>query len=249
MDFGLAGKRVVIVGGNRGIGLEIAKGFQHQGAVVTITSEDPSVFDAQKTLNESAEGLPVEALQFDITKPEEVTDAFSRIERIDVLVNNSGVFWDTPSTDRSLKNYEVFARQLMINVTGTWWCAMEAAPRMPEGGRIIFTASISGRLGSPHHAGYAASKHGVLGVVKSLAKDFGPMGISVNAVCPGSSATETNLASLPTERQKLAAQNMALWPGLLDPSDHVGSYLFLASEAAANITGQTVTVDRGQTCI
>jgi 3-hydroxybutyrate dehydrogenase len=248
MNFDLNGRHVVIVGGNRGIGLEIAKGFQDQGAKVTITSEHPSVFDARTSLNER-DATPVEALQFDITDREAVNAAFEGLGRIDVLVNNSGVFWDTPSDDRSAKNYDTFVQQLMINVVGTWWCAMAAVPHMGDGGRIIFTASISGRLGSPKHAGYAASKHGVLGMVKSLAKDLGPLGISVNAVCPGSSATDTNLRSLPLERQQLAARNMALHPGLLDPADHVGSYLFLASAAAAHITGQTITVDRGQTCI
>ena len=248
MNFGLTGQQIVIVGGNRGIGLEIAKGFQDQGSHVTITSEHDSVFDAQSELN--ARGGPaVQAAQFDITSHEDISAAFAKFGRIDVLINNSGVFWDTPSADRSSKNYDVFVKQLMINVAGNWWCAMEAAPHMPEGGRIVFTASISGRLGSPNHAGYAASKHAILGVVRSMAKDLGPHGISVNAVCPGSSATDTNLHSLPLERQKLAAANMALRPGLLDPSDHVGSYLFLASAAAANITGQTITIDRGQTCI
>ena len=248
MNFGLKDQQVVIVGGNRGIGLEIAKGFQDQGATVTITSEHPSVFEAQAELNGRA-GPKTGALQFDITNREEVGAAFAKLGHIDVLINNSGVFWDTPSDDRSATNYDTFVKQLMINVVGTWWCAMEAVPHMSGGGRIIFTASISGRLGSPKHAGYAASKHGILGVVKSMAKDLGPLGISVNAVCPGSSATDTNLKSLPLERQKLAVSNMALHPALLQPSDHVGSYLFLASAAAANITGQTITVDRGQTCI
>ena len=248
MDFGLRDRQILIIGGNRGIGLEIAKGFRDQGAVVTITSEDASVYEAQKQLNVG--GSPtVQALQFDITDREMVTAAFSKLGRIDVLINNSGVFWNTPSDDRSAKNYNVFVTQLMINVVGTWWCTMEAVPHMAEGSRVIFTSSISGKLGSPRHSGYAATKHGVLGIVKSMAKDLGPLGISVNAVCPGSSATDTNLRSLPTERQELAARNMALRPGLLDPHDHVGAYLFLASEAAANITGQTITVDRGQTCI
>ena len=228
--------------------MEIAKGFQDQGSHVTITSEHPSVFDAQRELN-ARSGPQVEAVQFDLTSREEVSAAFAKLGRIDVLINNSGVFWETPTSDVSAKNYDVFVKQMMINVVGTWWCTMEAAPHMVEGGRIIFTASISGRLGSPNHAGYAATKHGVLGVVRSMAKDLGPKGISVNAVCPGSSATDTNLLSLPPERQRLAAANMALRPGLLDPADHVGSYLFLASAAAANITGQTITVDRGQTCI
>jgi len=248
MDFDLHNRHVVIVGGNRGIGLEIARGFQAQGATVTITSEDPSVFEAQASLNHGG-AKQVEALQFDITNREDVDAAFNTLGPIDVLVNNSGVFWDTPSDDRSAKNYDTFVKQMMINVVGTWWCAMAAVPHMADGGRIIFTASISGRFGSPKHSGYAASKHAVLGMVKSLAKDLGPLGISVNAVCPGSSSTDTNLKSLPLERQQLAARNMALHPGLLDAADHVGSYLFLASAAAAHITGQTITVDRGQTCI
>jgi 3-hydroxybutyrate dehydrogenase len=248
MDFGLKDRRVLIIGGNRGIGLEIAKGFRDQGAAVTITSEHASVFEAQAQLNAGG-GRSVEAVQFDITDREAVTAAFAKLGPIDVLINNSGVFWDTPSDDRSAKNYDVFVKQLMINVVGTWWCTLEAVPHMSDGGRVIFTSSISGRLGSPRHAGYAATKHGILGMVKSLAKDLGPLGISVNAVCPGSSATDTNLKSLPLERQQLAVRNMALHPGLLDPSDHVGSYLFLASAAAASITGQTITVDRGQTCI
>ncbi|MGE4242365.1 SDR family NAD(P)-dependent oxidoreductase [Ramlibacter sp.] len=248
MNFGLNDRHVVIVGGNRGIGLEIAKGFQEQGARVTITSEHESVFEAQAGLNQGT-AKKVEAIQFDITDRDAVDAAFARLGSIDVLVNNSGVFWDTPSDDRSAKNYDTFVKQLMINVVGTWWCAMAAVPHMKDGGRIIFTSSISGRLGSPKHSGYAASKHAILGMVKSLAKDLGPLGISVNAVCPGSSATDTNLRSLPLERQQLAARNMALHPGLLDPADHVGSYLFLASAAAAHITGQTITVDRGQTCI
>ncbi|MES2972118.1 MAG: SDR family oxidoreductase [Pseudomonadota bacterium] len=248
MNFDLNDRNVLIVGGNRGIGLEIARGFQAQGAKVTITSEDAGVFDAQASLNQGA-AKKVEALQFDITNREAVDAAFGKLGRIDVLINNSGVFWDTPSDDRSAKNYDTFVKQLMINVVGTWWCTMAAVPHMGDGGRVIFTASISGRLGSPKHSGYAASKHAILGMVKSMAKDLGPLGISVNAVCPGSSATDTNLKSLPLERQQLAARNMALHPGLLDPSDHVGSYLFLASAAAAHITGQTITVDRGQTCI
>lgn len=248
MDFGLNGRNVVIVGGNRGIGLEIAKGFLGQGAAVTITSEHESVFAALDQLK-AVPGAKAEALQFDITSREAVTDAFAKLGPIDVLINNSGVFWDTPSDDRSERNYDVFVRQTMINVVGNWWCTMEAVPHMSDGGRIIFTASISGKRGSPRHAGYAATKHGVLGMVKCLAMDLGPLGISVNAVCPGSSATETNLVSLPEDRQRAAVANMALHPGLLDPGDHVGSYLFLASDAAAHITGQTITVDRGQTCI
>ena len=239
---------MVIVGGHQGIGLEIAAGFQEQEASVTITSESAGVFDAKEQLC-GRSGPTVKALQFDVADRDQVRSAFAQVGVIDILINNAGVFWDTPSDDRTDKNYDTFVRQMMINVVGTWWCTMEAVPHMKEGSRVIFTASISGKLGSPNHAGYAATKHGVLGVVKSMAKDLGKIGIAVNAVCPGSSATDVNLRSLPPERQKLAIGNMALRPGLLDPSDHVGAYLFLASAAAANITGQTITVDRGQTCI
>lgn len=247
MDFGLKDRRVLIVGGSSGIGLAIAEGFREQGSHVTISSHIADVFEAQRQLNENGRARRVEALQFDVSDRNAVIEAFQRVGHLDVLINNVGVFLDTPSTDRSEETSSIFVKQIMINLVGPYWCAIEAIPHMSDGGRIIFTASIAGKVGSPGHSSYVASKHGILGLVKCMAMDLGPLGISVNAVCPGSTATEMNLRALSSERQKKAIASMSLRPDLLDPSHHVGTYLYLASDAASEVTGQTITVDRGQT--
>jgi NAD(P)-dependent dehydrogenase (short-subunit alcohol dehydrogenase family) len=247
MDYGLTDKKVVIVGASRGIGLEIAKGFIAQQAIVTIASQAPEVFDVRDELAKTA-SRPVEALQFDISERAQVIEAFAKLGPVDVLINNVGVFLETPTTDRSQAAADLFMKQLLVNVAGGYWCSQEAVPHMSEGGRIIFTASISGKVGSASHSGYAASKHAVLGMIKSMAIDLGPLGIAVNAVCPGSSSTEINLESLGPDRIRWVVRRMPLHGGaLIEPSQHVGTYLFLASEAASEITGQSITVDRGQT--
>jgi NAD(P)-dependent dehydrogenase (short-subunit alcohol dehydrogenase family) len=246
LSFGLRNRRIVIVGASSGIGLEVARGFLNEGAHVIITSERADVFDARTNLRAHG-GFPVEALQFDITDRGAVIAAFAGLGHIDVLINNAGVYWATPSTDRSAQCSDTFIKQLMINVVGLWWCAIEAVPHMSEGGRIIFTSSISGRIGSLDHSSYSASKHAVLGMMKCMAKDLGPLGIAVNAVCPGSTATEMNIKAMPAESKERVKRSMALRPGLIDPAAHVGAYLFLASDTASEITGQTITVDRGQT--
>ncbi len=250
LDYGLTGKKVMVVGGSRGIGFEVAKGFIAQGGLVTITSQLPDVYAARDELAKTTSS-PVEALQFDISDRAQVIEAFAPVGPIDVLVNNVGVFLETPTTDRSEAAADLFMKQLMVNLAGGYWCSQEAVPHMREGGRIIFTASISGKIGSPQHSGYAASKHGLLGMIKSMAIDLGPLGISVNAVCPGSSATEINLQALGALGPDVLARisrTFALHAGnLIEPAQHVGTYLFLASGGASEITGQAIVIDRGQT--
>ena len=167
------------------------------------------------------------------------------------LRSDGETFLETATTDRSDAAADRFVTQLMVNLAGGYWCSQEALPHMSADGRIIFTASISGKIGSPHHSGYAASKHGVLGMVKSMAIDLGPLGINVNAVCPGSSSTEINLEALGALGPDVIRRVGKLFPlhggALIEPSQHVGTYLFLASEAASEITGQAIVVDRGQT--
>jgi len=249
MDFNLRGKRVVVIGAHRGIGLEIAKGFQDQGARVIITSEQPGIFATKDVLNArtSDHEVPVEAMQFDISDREQVESAFSEIGGLDVLVQNAGLFLSTPSTDGSAENAARFTRQVDVNINGSRHCAVAAATHMGPGSRIIFTASIWGKVGGPGYSGYVASKHGILGLVKVLAMDLGRQGITVNAVNPGSTATEMNLNELTDELQAALSSQMWIRPGLIEPEHMVGSYLFLASDAASEITGQSISVDRGQT--
>ena len=127
---------------------------------------------------------------------------------------------------------------------------------MRAGGAIVNTASIWGRVAEPLFAAYVASKHAVIGLTKTWAKELGPRGIRVNAVCPGWVRTEASMRSLGRMAARsgtrgggrcspTSSAGQAL-PGLMEPDDIAGPYLFLASDLAANITGQTLGVDRGE---
>ena len=148
-----------------------------------------------------------------------------------------------------------FRRIVEINVIGTDLVTRRALARMKAGAAIINTASIWGRVAEAEFDAYVASKHAIIGLTKTWAKELGPRGIRVNAICPGWVRTEASMRSLATmsERKGIAEDtllaaitgNQAL-PGLMEPADMAEAYLFLASPAACNITGQSLGVDRGE---
>ena len=130
-----------------------------------------------------------------------------------------------------------------------------ALTRMGAGGSVINTASIWGRVAEPLFGAYVASKHAIIGLTKTWAKELGPRGIRVNAVCPGWVRTEASMRSLrlmAERRQTSEDELLALivggqaLPGLMEPDDMAETYLFLASDRARNITGQSLGVDRGE---
>jgi 3-hydroxybutyrate dehydrogenase len=138
---------------------------------------------------------------------------------------------------------------------GTWWVTRAALPKMRAGGRILITSSIWGRTAVPGFAGYVASKHALIGLSRTLSRELGPRSIRVNAVCPGWVRTEASLRSLAVMAQEQGVSEDALTDsiaadqsleGLMEPDDVAGLYLYLASEAAANVTGQAIPIDRGE---
>jgi 3-hydroxybutyrate dehydrogenase len=146
-------------------------------------------------------------------------------------------------------------RIIDINVVGTYYVTREALLGMPIGGSIVLTSSVWGKTGAADFAAYVTSKHANTGFMRVLAKELGPRGIRVNAVCPGWVRTRAALRSLGEVSvaagvgedemldQILAGQAL---PGLMEPEDVADLYLFLASDLAHNITGQAVNVDRGE---
>ena len=246
MDF--SGKTVLITGASRGIGLGIAEGFAGAGARLHLLADHEQVFDAAKALG-------AEAHFADTTDAAAVERCLARMPALDVLINNAGLERLTPLDDGSEEVAAIFSRILSVNVTGTYLVTRAALPKMGQGGRIISTSSVWGRVGEPLFGAYVASKHAVIGLTKSWAKELGPRGINVNAVAPGWVRTESALRSLKfmAERggvaeevlldQILAGQAL---PGLMEPRDMAGVYMFLASPYAANITGQTIGADRGE---
>src|SRR5215471_1164019 len=227
MTFDFTGKRVLVTGASHGIGAAIA----------------------------AAAGRPVAAEVCDITDRAAVRRVIGGLGRLDVLVNNAGLELITPILDPDDAVERTFERIIQINVIGTYYVTREAVKTMQKGGRIVLTASVWGRSAAAEFAAYVTSKHANIGFMRVLAKELGPRGITVNAVCPGWVKTRAALRSLgemskragrpPQDMLKdiLAAQAL---DGLMEPEDIADLYLFLASDHSRAITGQAYNIDRGE---
>ncbi|MCS0504454.1 SDR family NAD(P)-dependent oxidoreductase [Ancylobacter mangrovi] len=245
---GLCGRTVLVTGSSRGIGFGIARAFAAAGVDLHMLADDDGIFEA-------AERLGARAHRADITSAEAVATVADALPHLDVLVNNAGLELVTPLDDASADNEATFRRVVEINVVGTFLVTRALLPRLGHGGRIVNTASVWSRGAEALFGAYVASKHAVIGLTKSWAKELGPRGITVNAVCPGWVRTEASLRSLHAmaDRMKVAPDALLdeivaaqILPGFMDPDDVAGTYLFLASDLAANITGQSLGVDRGE---
>ena len=241
-------RTVVITGASRGIGFGVAQGFAEEGAELHVIADDEGVFEAARKLGGRA-------CRADITDAAAVEAALGPITRIDVLVNNAGYERMTPLVSESDRVEETFRRVIDVNVIGTSTVTRRSIARMRPGSSIINTASIWGRVAEAQFDAYVASKHAIIGLTKTWAKELGPLGIRVNAVCPGWVRTEASMRSLglmaaarAIDEQSLLGEIVAgqALEGLMEPEDMREAYMFLASERAANITGQSLGVDRGE---
>ena len=250
----LRGKRVLVTGASRGVGLGIARGFARAGADLTILATGEHVRRTAEVLSEAC-GRPVGAIVCDITDRAAVAREVGGLGALDVLVNNAGLERITPILEPGEEVEATFRRIIEINVIGTYYVTREVVRTMLAGGRIIITASVWGRTSAGPFSAYGSSKHANIGFMRCLAEELGPRGIAVNAVCPGWVKTDASMLSL----SKIAARegrgeddclagimSAQAFPGLMEPDDVAGVYLFLASDLAANITGQTINVDRGE---
>jgi 3-oxoacyl-[acyl-carrier protein] reductase len=228
------GRSVLVTGGNRGIGLGIATAFRELGDSVAITYRT---------------GTPPEgftAVQCDITDGAAVERAFEEIEAangpVEVLVANAGITRDTLLLRMSEDD---FAAVVDTNLAGSFRVAKRAAKGMlrMRRGRLIFISSVVGMLGSAGQVNYAASKAGLIGMARSIARELGSRNITANVVAPGFVETEMT-AALPEERQQAYLGQIPLgrFASVSDVADVV---TFLASDAAAYITGAVIPVDGG----
>jgi 3-hydroxybutyrate dehydrogenase len=246
-----------VTGASHGIGYGVAAAFARAGADLAILSSTADIKDAATGIEKEC-GRPVRAKVCDITDRAAVRRAVGSLGALDVLVNNAGLELITPMLDPGDEVEKTFVRIIEINVIGTYYVTREAVPLMRAGGSIVLTSSIWGKTGAADFAAYVTSKHANIGFMRVLAKELGPSGIRVNAVCPGWVKTRAALRSLSKVSAKagidedamlgqiLAAQAL---PGLMEPEDVASLYLFLASNHARNITGQAVNVDRGDTMV
>jgi len=228
------GRSVLVTGGNRGIGLAIARAFASDGEQVAVTYRS----------GEPPDGLL--GVRCDVTDAASVDGAFAAAEQehgpVEVLVANAGVTRDTLLLRMSEDD---FTAVLDTNLTGAFRVARRAARGMlrMRRGRLLFVSSVVGLLGSAGQANYAASKAGLVGLARSLARELGSRGITANVVAPGFVDTDMT-AALPPERQAeiLGAVPLGRYAS---PDEVAGVVRFLAGESAAYITGAVIPVDGG----
>ncbi len=240
------GKTAIVTGGSRGIGravcLELAKGGAN--VVLCYAGNDAA---AQKTAEAAeAAGGKALALRCDVTNGAQVQSlidtALERFGRIDILVNNAGITRDNLLMRMPEADFEAV---IDANLKGAFLCMKAVCrPMMKQRyGRIVNLSSVVGLRGNAGQVNYAASKAGVIGMTKSLAKELASRGVTVNAVAPG--FIETDMTAAMTEGAKTAAKGSIPMGRLGAPEDVAGAVAFLASEEAAYITGQVLAVDGG----
>jgi gluconate 5-dehydrogenase len=249
--FTLTGKIILVTGAGRGLGFEIAKALAGAGGHVVLNGRDAARLDAAAARIETAGGL-VETAPFDITDSETLQAAFTAIAakhgRLDVLVNNVGARNRKPLLDFA----ETEIRGLIeTDLLAGLFLAREAARLMlpRESGRLIAVTSIAGELGRANDAVYTAAKAGLTGLVRALAAEFGPHGITSNAIAPGFFATETNAAMLADPNVSAYFKKRTPMGRWGRPEEIAGAAVFLASEAASYVNGHVLTVDGGATIL
>lgn len=241
-----AGKTAVVTGGSRGLGravcLELAKG----GANVVLCYAGNEAAARETVDRCEALGAKALAVRCDVAKADEVKalmdTAVKEFSRIDILVNNAGI---TRDGLLMMMKEEDFDAVIAANLKGTFLC-MKAVSRImmkQRYGRIVNLSSVVGLRGNAGQVNYAASKAGVVGMTKSLAKELASRGVTVNAVAPGFIATDMTAAM--TDAAKEATLSSIPLQRLGAPEDVAHAVAFLASDEAAYITGQVLCVDGG----
>jgi 3-oxoacyl-[acyl-carrier protein] reductase len=244
--FRLPGKLAVVTGGSRGIGRAVSLLLGAQGAhvVVNFAGNEAAALETVAAITQA--GGSAEAKQFDVSDETAVQAAFKDIEaahkRVDVLVNNAGIALDQILL--RVKKEEI-DRTFAINLAGPLFCAKAAIRTMmrAKSGRIINLSSVVAESGNPGQAVYSASKAGIIGLTKTLAREYASRGITVNVVAPGFIETDMT-ASLPEAAQKGIIEQTPLGR-VGKPEEVAAAVLFLASDEASYITGQVLRVNGG----
>ncbi len=241
----LTGKNALVTGAAKGIGRAIAERLRAAGANVALADLDPS---GESTAKEIGGSFVV----CDITDADQLSAAVTAASRggnLDILVNNAGIYPTTGPIDKVTDSF--VSRMLEVNVRAQYSAAREAARAMKNGGAIVNLASIAGIRGGANITAYSASKGAVIALTRAFANELGPRGIRVNAIAPGiidTPGVQEQMAPLKAGGLDIDAAIAANPLRIAGQPDHIARVtLFLVSELAAFITGQTVVVDGGAT--
>ncbi|NLY17510.1 MAG: 3-oxoacyl-[acyl-carrier-protein] reductase [Clostridiaceae bacterium] len=242
MDF--TGKTVIVTGSTRGLGKAIAEKFAMLGANVVINGTSETVLKTEKEFSDK--GYKVKAFIGDISVSENVQmlvkTAVDTFGTVDVLVNNAGIVRDKLLMKMSIEDWD---EVINVNLKSVFLCTKEVIRLMMKKrqGRIINISSVIGVMGNAGQANYAASKAGIIGFTKSIARELGSRGITCNVVAPGFIESDMS-QQIPEEMREKYIANVPLRRAGT-PLDVAGAVCFLASEDAEYITGQVIHVDGG----
>lgn len=253
----LAGRTAVVTGGGRGIGRAVARSLAEAGAAVVVSARtEEEIESVASELREA--GHEAHAVPCDVTEPADVEvlaeAAAERLGDVDLLVNNAGVAGSAPLHRLELAEWN---RMIAVNATGTFLCTRAFLPGMleRERGRVVMVASTAGLTGARYIAAYAASKHAVLGLVRSLAEEVAGRGVTVNAVCPGYVDTEMTRRSVARIAEKTGRsdeealgtiESRSPQDRLIEPEEVAHAVLYLCEEAARGVNGEALVVDGGE---
>jgi 3-oxoacyl-[acyl-carrier protein] reductase len=242
----LTGRRAVITGGAQGIGRGIAAGFAAEGADVAVIDVQPDAAGEELIAEAAAAGWRTHYVRADIGDEREVSQAMSAMARalggVDILVNNAGVVGESPIADMPVAEWD---RVMAVNLRGAFLCTRAVLPGMlTQGyGRIINVASQLGQLGGETMVHYSASKAGLIGFTKALAREVSPLGVLVNAIAPGPIETPMLAGESPDwVRRKLDQLPMRRFGQV---AEVVPTAVFLASDDSSYYTGQTLGPNGG----
>ncbi len=250
----LKGKTAIVTGGSRGLGLQMAEALGEMGARLAITARKKDELDEAKAHLASLR-IPCSSYVCDIGKREAIAPFAEQVlkdfGKVDILVNNAGATWGAPAEDHPLEGWD---KLVNVNLTGAFVLTQLVAKRSmipAKWGRIINTASVAGLLGQDPRfaatAAYTATKHGLVGLTRQLAAEWGRHGITVNAICPGFFPSKMTRATLGTAGELI--RDWTPTRRLGNDEDLKGLVVLLASEASRHITGQAIAVDGGASAI
>ncbi|MFG2503275.1 SDR family NAD(P)-dependent oxidoreductase [Streptomyces sp. NPDC048441] len=248
MDLELRGKKALVTGGTRGVGRGIVLALAHAGVdvVTCYQRESDYVTSLERELKEI--GGDHHVLRADLSQPQEIATLLERVKEIhgtiDLLVNNAGAISHIPYADLSLDEWN---RILTTNVTGAHLVIQHALPLLSEGSSVVSIGSKAVEAGIPLRSHYTMTKAALVGLSRSLAKEFGPKGIRFNVVALGVIETE-NFHNLPEDQRTLMTQRYSAKTALGrlgQPDEVAGAILWLASDLSRYVTGNTIGVDGG----
>jgi NAD(P)-dependent dehydrogenase (short-subunit alcohol dehydrogenase family) len=252
----LEGKVAIITGGSSGIGRASALRFAEEGASVVVGDLRPEPREGGQPTHETirASGGRAEYVAADVTNPASVdhlvTQTLQTCGDLHIIMTAAGN--PGPTGDTRQIDIEEFDRHFALNVRGTFLCAQRALRHFADAryGKVVMVSSNFGLVGVPEMAAYCAGKAAVIGMTKAMAIEFGPLGINVNALCPGATKTAINVhfradPTLQAEWQRMTPLRMEGDDYIADPPDIANAALYLASDESRFMTGATLVVDGG----